>query len=217
MKIQPLQDIAALELLWKSLYVDDCVASHPSVHDADHCKQVSTSCMASAGMELRRWRGNTISEDAGASQKVNGVTWNTTSDTIHVTYGKIDKDGSQPWTRLLLLWAVASLFDTLGLVSATYLTGKILHQRAWQKTSSWDQPLGPQLAACVEIWWESYMSRTCHFQGGYTQTTTPIAAHVFADASEKAYGCCIYVVVGQTSHLVFSKTKMVPLKALTLP
>ena len=65
------------------------------------------------------------------------------------------------------LCAVASLFDPLGLVSATHFTGRILLQRAWQKTSSWDQPLGPQLAVCVEIWWgEQQHARTCRFQGG---------------------------------------------------
>ena len=131
MKIQPVQDITALELLRKSLHADDCVASLPSAQDADHFKQVSASCMASAGIELRKWRGNTINEDAGASQKVLGVTWDTTPDTIHVTCGKIDKDGSRPWTRRLLLCAVASLFDPLGLVWATHLTGKIILQRAW--------------------------------------------------------------------------------------
>ena len=41
---------------------------------------------------------------------------------------------------------------------------------------------------------------------------------MFADASEKAYGCCLYVVVDGVSHLlVYAKTKVAPLKPLTLP
>ena len=153
MKIQPAQGIAALKLLRKGLKVNDCVANLPSAQDSDHFKQVRTSCMASAGMELWKWRANIINEDAGASQKVLGVNWDRTADTIHVTCGKIDMDRSQPWKRRLLLCAMASLFDPLALVTATHLTGNILLQRAWQERSSWDQLLSLQLAACVEIWW----------------------------------------------------------------
>ena len=129
------------------------------------------------------------------------------------------KDGSQPWTRRPLLRAVASLFDPLGLVLATHLTRKILLQRAWQETNSWDQPLGPQLAACVEIWWGEiqHVKDVSFPRRIHANHDTTVAVNVFADPSEKAYGCCIFVVVGQTRHLVISKTKVSPLKALTLP
>ena len=116
MKIEPVQDVTALELLRK---VFTSIIASPASRlrrmRTISSKSARPSCMASAGMELRKWRGNTITEDDRARQKVLGVTWDTTADIIHVTCGKIDKDASQPWTRRLLLCAVASLFDPLGL------------------------------------------------------------------------------------------------------
>ena len=45
-----------------------------------------------------------------------------------------------------------------------------------------------------------------------------VTLHVFGDASEKAYGCCVYVVSsGAGSRLDYSKTKVAPLAAPTLP
>ena len=40
--------------------------------------------------------------------------------------------------------------------------------------------------------------------------------HLFTDASEKAYGCCIYVAWEEESQLLFAKTKVTPLKVTTL-
>ena len=49
-------------------------------------------------------------------------------------------------------------------------------------------------------------------------TSTPVALHIFADASTKAYGAVAYLV-HQNKQVAFimSKTRVAPLKPLTLP
>ena len=216
---RPAEEVEALELLRKSLYVDDCITSLSTDQDVAHFKQVSTASLRNAGMDLRKWRGNTLEKNAEAGEKVLGIFWDTDTDTISMVCSVNDRRGSDPWTRRRLLGAVAALFDPLGLISATHLTGKILLQRAWQETSGWDEPLSPQLASCVESWWGELqrVSEVRLPRWIAAQIDTPVEVHVFADASEKAYGCCLYVVVDGVSHLVYAKTKVAPLKSLTLP
>ena len=37
--------------------------------------------------------------------------------------------------------------------------------------------------------------------------------HSFCDASEVAYGCCVYLVIEEETHLLYSKVKVAPLKS----
>ena len=40
--------------------------------------------------------------------------------------------------------------------------------------------------------------------------------HLFCDASEVAYGCCVYLVMEEEIHLLYSKVKVAPLKSTSL-
>ena len=115
---------------------------------------------------------------------------------------------------------MASLFDLLGLAAPVHLVGKILLQSAWKEGTAWDESLSPRLAEEVEKWWGEMMS--------LAEISIPqwlglcradkVTPHVFDDASEKAYGNCVYVVSSAAgSRLVYLKTKVAPLAAPTLP
>ena len=45
---------------------------------------------------------------------------------------------------------------------------------------------------------------------------TNVTLHVFAYASERVYGCCVYVTEAG-NNLLFSKAKVAPIKLLSLP
>ena len=50
---------------------------------------------------------------------------------------------------------------------------------------------------------------------GFSDETT-VDLHVFADASEKGYGCCLYGVHDDLSSLLFAKAKVAPVSPPTL-
>ena len=208
-----------LSLLHDSLYVDDCLSSVESPEAAEEFRTASVTCLQKANMTLRKWRGNTMRDEQASGEKALGVRWKTETDTLTVDVELPESSEEQP-TKRSLLHAVASLFDPLGLAAPVHLVGKILLQSAWKEGTAWDEPLSPRLAEEVEKWWGEMMS--------LAEISIPrwlglcpadnVTLHVFGDASEKAYGCCVYVVSsGAGSRLVYSKTKVAPLAAPTLP
>ena len=120
-----------LELLLASLYVDDCVSSVPNSSDAEKFQEHSINALQSAGMDLRKWRGNTIACSPEAGSKVLGMAWSTEEDTLTVA-AVSDMKRPSTRTRRKLLTCVASIYDPLGLASPTVLPGKMLLQRCWK-------------------------------------------------------------------------------------
>ena len=89
-----------------SLYVDDCVSSVPNSSDAEKFQEHSINVLQSAGMDLRKWRGNTIACSPEAGSKVLGMAWSTEEDTLTVAAVSDMKRPSR-WTRRKLLTCVA--------------------------------------------------------------------------------------------------------------
>ena len=213
-------------LMKKSFYVDDLISSLPNRNEASEFQEESTKIMQQAGMELRKWRRNDYdgSMSNGSEAKVLGLCWNDTQDTIHVC----DPLGSEqdpevevnqaPRTRRQLLHLVASLFDPLGMVCPVTIVGKIILQAAWKDTLEWDEEMSEPLQRQAREWWgdlkkiQSFkVERWC---GATPETEHTL--HCFSDASETAYGCCIYITSPTTRHLVYAKAKVAPVKRQTL-
>ena len=115
-----------IELLLRSFYVDDCVSSLPCCADAEKLQEYSVNVLQGAGMELRKWRGNTMTSDPEAGSKALGIVWNTESDCISVAaLGDVEcpKEVSG-WSRRALLRCVAAVFDPLGWASPAVVPGQ---------------------------------------------------------------------------------------------
>ena len=211
------EERAYVELLLRSFYVDDCISSLPKSESVSMLHDYSISLLQRAGMELRKWRGNTIPCDPEAGTKALGLVWDTSDDVISIAeFGNVSSvDG---WSRRVLLSCVASVFDPLGFASAAVLPGKLLLQESWKIGGEWDDPLPESLASRCVSWWEA-MPEVSSVQMprwiGFDDETV-VDLHVFADASEKGYGCCIYGVHGDVSSLLFAKAKVAPVSPPTL-
>ena len=95
-------------------------------------------------------------------------------------------------------------------------------QELWQRKINWDEPLPTDLRTrWLDI--TSNIQQTsafsipryyfdCNYSYGETKQI-----HIFVDASMKAYGAVAYIRQGKCSSLVMSKTRIAPLKGLTLP
>ena len=96
---------------------------------------------------------------------------------------------------------------------------KVFLQELWQHKLYWDEPLPDDLR-------EQWLTIASNFSSCYKFSIArhylnPDAVsrqlHVFVDASKKGYGAVAYLFLDGQSSLVMSKTRVTPIKELTLP
>ena len=118
------------------------------------------------------------------------------------------------------------MFDVLGWFSPTVIKAKILLQKLWVHKIDWDDIVPRDV---LEIWrrWRSELQSLsnkclprCYFPKGVQKFSTQL--HGFCDASEHAYAAVAYIRMTDTedavhTSLVISKTRVAPLKSLTIP
>lgn len=153
------------------------------------------------------------------SVKVLGHTWNVESDTISLK--------SQGLTKRNVLKELASVFDPLGLVSPVLLKGKLFIQSLWSKHLNWDDAINSEEMAV----WATVSSDLCKLSD--YQISRSIAMNdinkdsknrlfCFCDASACVYASAVYLLQkSETSEsksdLLFSETRLAPLKKMTIP
>ena len=126
------------------------------------------------------------------------------------------------YTKREILRQASKTYDPLGLISPVTIKAKIFMQELWKQHLEWDEPLSTELSTA----WAAISKEI----GNATQITLPRSyfqhshsnlndsqLHVFADASTKAYGAVAYLCNKDQTSLVISKSRVAPLKQLTLP
>ena len=118
------------------------------------------------------------------------------------------------------------LFDPLGIVGPFTIKAKILLQELWRCGYGWDEIIGEKAKA----YWEAWLSgakklSSIRINRCYNDDERPVAEvqlHVFCDASELAYGAVAYLRFsykggGHKCSFVMSKSRLAPIKTLTMP
>ena len=126
-----------------------------------------------------------------------------------------------------VLSIIAGIYDPLGLIAPITFYCKHFVQQLWLAGTDWDEPLSGSLA---NQWLELYsqLVSDTHFKitrSVKSSNNYPISSlqlHGFADASAKGYACCIYVRAvysngAISSNLLCAKSRVAPLKQITLP
>ncbi|XP_067214199.1 uncharacterized protein [Linepithema humile] len=160
--------------------------------------------------------------EASEETKILGLRWSADNDQL--VY-KIHLTGQeQRPTKRTILSFVAQLFDPLGLIGPTTIKAKIIIQQLWQLKVGWDEGLPMNL----HTKWMKYKQNFARINEikipRHVLCNNPIRVelHGFCDASMSAYGACIYLKstepLGATSvRLLCAKSRVAPLKAITLP
>lgn len=157
------------------------------------------------------------------NSKTLGLSWNANVDTLNYQTNAINSKSNRVTKRTILSF-VAQLFDPLGLVNPTIVLGKIIMQRIWKLGIGWDESLPLEL---LTLW-----NQFCEDMKFINDISVPryalnhqcisIELHGFSDASETAYGACIYMrAVDRTGNittkLLCAKSPIAPVKAISLP
>ena len=122
--------------------------------------------------------------------------------------------------------SIAKLFDPMQFLSPFTIRAKILLQKIWVAGIEWDKQLTAKLN---DEWhdWTRELSDLTHFEIPRSlrlPNPTKSWLHTFSDASKDAYAAASYLVCEYddnppppTARLIASKTRVAPLKAVTMP
>ena len=177
-----------------------------------------------ANLYLREWNTNSprleqqlhldgvIAGEKGPV-KILGLYWEPKSDSLSFNL-RTEIQGRV--TKRKCLSMVSQLFDPLGLLLPVTIKARIFLQNLWKAKLDWDQPL-PEV---MNTEWEGHTAELHKA----SKITVPRVLyliqegdmHVFGDASNMAYGACVYIVNG-SGNLVIGKAKVAPIKAVTIP
>ncbi|GFU11384.1 DUF1758 domain-containing protein [Trichonephila clavipes] len=123
-----------------------------------------------------------------------------------------------------VLSEIARLYDPLGLIGPIVTKAKIFIQELWKIKLDWSEQLPPD---AMEEWMNFYqkLSKVNNFKIPrciLLPATIQIEIHGFSDASERAYAAVVYIKCfnesGQSqTRLLCSKSRVAPLKTLTIP
>ncbi|XP_011858208.1 PREDICTED: uncharacterized protein LOC105555775 [Vollenhovia emeryi] len=217
-------------------YVDDIFGGADTIQQLQEvAHQLKGLCMA-GGFPLAKWHAthldilNTVtdSEDQGSqitfddcATKILGLKWLPQEDTF--AFSTRSSRSEDRLTKRLVLSEVAQIFDPLGFATPVVIKAKILLQELWLHKLQWDDPLPSQLSARWLIIREELTSlaKLSIPQWLNTWSDSQVELHGFSDASQLAMAAVIYISVhdsnGATFSLVCSKTKVAPLKRLSIP
>ncbi|XP_033317567.1 uncharacterized protein LOC117215299 [Bombus bifarius] len=205
----------AATVLQRDFYVDDVLTGVDRKVEARSLRTELTELLKLAGLNIRKWASNDrellrgLSEQdindkllLGESQtfKTLGVVWNSFDDSILYSV-KINSTASRI-TKRTISSEIAKIYDPLGLLAPVIVRAKMLLQRLWTLKIDWDE----SLPADVHTEWSCSGNEL----------------HGFCDASERAYGACVYLrIITPDGHvwtrLLTAKSKVAPLKSQTIP
>ena len=224
------------QIIKQDIYVDDLITGRDNIDELNVICDNIYKIFKNAGFNLRKWNSNSTLmgtkniQFETSSLEINdkefktlGINYDSTLDVFKYAPFKTIKL-TNIITKRHILKNMSRIFDPLGLLSPCTIIPKLIIQRTWRENLDWDQPVPHSIKA---DW--------IHFIDGLkTIDSLHIPRHIFlpnalgyrlhgfSDASEAAYGACIYVqsrLPGNSSscYLLTAKSRVAPIKNVTLP
>ena len=233
----------AAAVVGRDIFVDDLYTSCETMEQAATLRKNVTTLMAKGGFPMRKWNSSspevlaTVPEEDRAvpnralemgelpAGRALGVKWDPQSDTLGFTSAHIDRPPASG-TKRGILKKLAGLYDPLGWASPYVIRAKIMLQRTWPRGLDRDDLLPPDLRTEWNNWENEIaaLKSFCVPRFIYRKPSENWRKLlvVFCDASEDACAAAVYMRTKSTSgdivcHLVIAKTRLMPLKAISIP
>jgi len=225
--------------LTRQTYVDDICDGADTISNVLKLQSDLISVMNKSGLELKKWASNTprvldavsaadrvcapmpFESVDGYGTKVLGLQWHPEGDFFCCA---LSLDSAPVCTKRGILSLVARIFDPLGVFAPAVFLAKSIMQRTWQLGMTWDEPLPNN----IHDEWIAFVSdlpsllnirvpRHLNSSRG-----APCYLIGFCDASQLGYAAVVYVRmadvdVNASVFLIGTKTKLAPIKSLTIP
>lgn len=227
----------AAHMIQNHFYVDDLMSGGNNLEEATNLQQQIIQILQSGGFELRKWASNqkellsnipihqqelhsvNVPEESQAIKTL-GLNWNPIHDFF---YFQVHLTPVDTITKRHILSDVSRLFDPLGLLAPALIQAKIIFQELWLLKLTWDD----EIPTPLKTRWITFRSELHKLQDIKVQRWIPnninqIELHGFCDSSRLAYGASVYARCSDDHgkihvNIITSKTKVAPLKELTIP
>lgn len=227
----------AAKVLLNDFYVDDVLTGAQSFDEAVFLRDDLISITAKGGFQLRQWLsneprlveslGNTDHNDhmvldATDGKKTLGLFWKARQDSLGYVIKHVKP--LQRVTKRTILSRIAQLFDPLGLVGPVIVQAKLIMQALWKCHLDWDESVPVDIHGA----WITFESQLDSLEElviprrVIADNHKVLQLHGFCDASERAYGACVYIRTtdgefNSSVRLVSSRSRVAPLKVQSLP
>ncbi|CAK9822943.1 hypothetical protein ANTRET_LOCUS1374 [Anthophora retusa] len=226
----------AASSLKNDFYVDDLLSGAKTIQEASELKQQLIQLLKLGGFELHKWASNKselldelkIDDNSNSlclnaqARKLLGIHWDSAEDFITYSINPFTKD--RHTTKRTILSQIAQLYDPLGLLGPVITLAKLIMQELWKAKLSWDESL-PQELHTKWINFKGELPLLNQFKVTrqvILANAHDIQLHGFCDASELAYGACVYLRSTDNYNncsvqLICAKSRVAPVKTMTVP
>lgn len=230
----------AANVIEKDSYIDDFLTGGESVETVITVYHQLSALLAKGGFGVHKFCSNSPDvlnvipehlhekqvnfEEGGVNDTIKalGLIWNPTDDYFGFHVNRSENRIST--TKRTVLSDIGRLFDPLGFLGPIMTTAKLLMQDVWRIGLDWDEALPDELLQSWRSFQEQLPSvnqirkRRLVIPAGSRR----VELHGFSDASMRAYGAVLYIrsIAEDGSvnvDLVASKSRVAPLKSLTIP
>lgn len=226
----------AAQAISQDMYVDDIVTGASSITEALQLQHETIRMLDKGHFALSKWASNckellkavnfdnqtdsvNFSSTEDSSVKILGLHWDPSNDVFMYKVQSF----SPASTKRGILSAVARIYDPLGLLSPITFVAKGLIQDLWKLGLDWDQEIPSHLKSV----WQSFVNQLNSLSSihipRHVVPDQPLFYHLvgFSDASALGYCATIYLrVINEdliTSNLIIAKTKLAPIKTVSIP
>ncbi|KAJ0176435.1 hypothetical protein K1T71_007614 [Dendrolimus kikuchii] len=229
----------AREITLSDFYMDDLMTGCQNISEGKEIYYQMKQLLAKGGFDLQKWKSNNSElmkhmregKEEGEENlelktdivmKILGLTWSREVDefvyTVKLPPLKI------PVTKRSVISHISMLFDPLGWLAPVIIKAKILIQKLWLCGIKWDQEL-PSILLTEWCTYRSELEQLVQYRIPRwlrTYRGDTLELHGFSDASNQAYAAVVYIrVIDQQddvySRLVTAKTKVAPIKQVSIP
>ncbi|XP_018403165.1 PREDICTED: uncharacterized protein LOC108780075 [Cyphomyrmex costatus] len=220
----------------EDFYMDDLLSREATHQEVIELQRQLIELLQKGQFLLRKWRSNEnknlqpllnqpkknelliLDKDAA---KTLGLLWHASKDVLQY---KVDLPKQQNLTKRLTLSTIFQIYDPLGLIGPILIREKIFIQKLWMEELPWDKPLPVHHVTAWRRYHDS-LSELNALQLSRNVNPDNIVGKIdlfgFGDASQNAFGACLYVVSTDqsgniNSYLLCAKSKVASLKTLSL-
>lgn len=231
---------SVVDTVLRNFYVDDLLKSVPYEEEAKDLIPNLDKLLKNRGFNLTKFSSNvksvlsvvppeklTVEPSLKFEDNITralGVKWDLREDCFLYSVDVQTESESKRCTKRQILKKTSTIFDPLGFLTPFTLIAKLILQDLWKEKIDWDVEVGEKIQTLWNHWLMelSKVSKIIRIPRSFNlQIDQKIQLHLFCDASERAFAAVAYLRIQQEKdvhcHLVMAKSRVAPIKTLTLP